>query len=167
VRRYDNDRRLGYKDEAVSSMEGRHRDRMAAAAEKWVARALGPDARLVAGTAHRDPGWDIVFRGHTIDVKWTQQEPGGPWKTPQYPGLRVPTWKPRRAALYVLVIGALEDRFDLFAWADGWTTRQEVEAAKVIDLGKVRKTTGRGAPFFFVGFDYLRPLEELQEIVRK
>lgn len=166
--RFDSGRRRGYNDESVSSMEGHHRDQMAWTAERWLGRFLGDDAQVLAQMKGKDPGWDIVFRGWKIDVKWTPYEPGGPFKTPTYPHLIVPAWKPRRADLYALVVGENEDRFDAWAdWGCGFETRQVVEAAKVVDWGKARKTSGRSAPVYAIGFDYLRPLAELHSIASR
>jgi len=158
-RRYDTGRRLGYRDEAVTGMDGRWRDHCAAAAEAFIARRIG--GRQVAGNRRRDPGWDVVVGAWRIDVKWTEHEPGARWAggDPKYPGLIVPAWKARRADLYALVIGATPARFDRCAWADGWATLAEVEAAPLM-AGRARKTSGLPAPFFFIGFDRLHGLDD-------
>jgi len=157
--RYATGRRLGYRDEAVTGMPGPLLDDYAAAAESWLARTIG--GRKVAGNSKRDRGWDVIAAGWRIDVKWSSIEPGARMRRgdPLHPGLIVPAWKPRRAELYAAVFGETPERFDLFAWADGWATRAEVEAA-VIMPGRTRKTSGLPAPFFFIGFDYLRRLDD-------
>jgi hypothetical protein len=162
--RFDTGRRLGYRDESISDMDGRHRDYMAAQAEEWVMGWLNHEAQLVAGHLRRDDGWDIEFRGQRIDVKWTGWEPGGKWKTPTYVHLVVPEWKPRRSDVYVLVIGSSPDRFDLYDWASGWEMKRVVEQAPVHDWGKKRKTSGRPAPMFVIGFDYLRRMDTLIDL---
>jgi hypothetical protein len=161
--RYDTGRRLGYRDESVSHLDARHRDKMAANAEQWLLDFLG-EGTLIAGNQQHDPGWDIEYRGWKIDVKWTAREPGGNWYTPTYPHLIVPTWKPRRADIYVLVIGSMVERFDLFDWADGWEYRRTVEKSPVVDWGKQRQTSGKAAPGYTIGFDYLRRLDELYDV---
>ncbi len=166
--RWDASRRAGYRDEFAGGGDEdakRWVDYMARAAEVWAADYLGPEARVAAGIRRKDRGWDLVYRGWRLDVKWTPQEPGrrGWGSNPAYPGLRVPTWKPRRADLYLLVLGDLVERFRLYEWADGWATRSEVEAATILP-GRPRATSGQAAPFYFVGFDFLAPLEALLDI---
>ena len=155
-----------YADEVVLQRDPVRVNDMAELAEDWLARYLGL-GRGQGNIGHADAGFDLVWRGWTIDVKWPQSEPGERrWENkPEYPGLRVPKWKPIKADIYACIIGLDPERFGLYGeWASGWATRREVLDSPVVDLGRKRKASGRPAPFHWLGFDYLHPLWTLRDL---
>ena len=171
MKRYESNRARGIRDEAVTTSGGL-KDMLAAEAERWYARNIG--ARMPRERLKADPGWDLVLNGWRIDVKWAEHARDGlhqmPWHlkgSGNYPRLIVAAWKPLRADIYALVIGYDEEERDKYRWANGWVFRSEIEQPRLLARGGQRRSTGKAAPYYQIGFDYLRPIEDLIDLPAK
>ena len=115
-----------------------------------------------------DGGVDLVFRGWTLDVKWSPTVPYRPDRKPEwrfnYAALKVPSWKPLRAALYVAVHGSVIP-VDMGTWAItsldndamklyGFAFRSEVMARPPVSFGHTN----------YRGEDATMHVVELQEL---
>lgn len=140
-KRYENDRKKGIKDKAINvGPDPRWTDAMAAAAEEYVAKALG--LHFAAATDKPDSGWDMSMFGRRIQVKWTKYPEGK---------LLAHESQNMSADAYVLVTGATSDQFRIA----GWATAKELKASRA-DLGY--------GVSFVLPQDQLRPFSDLLAI---
>lgn len=118
--RYTKDRKQGVVDRAINvGPDPLLNDAMAAAAEEYVAKALGLP---FAGAIDKpDRGWDMSFGGRRVQVKWTQYEHGKLIASPM---------QTNTADYYVLVTGSTTDEFTIA----GWATAKELKSSTT-DLG--------------------------------
>ena len=120
-KRYDNDRKAGIRDRAIHvGPDPRWNDAMAAAAEEYVAQALGLSQDAI-GSDRPDPGWDMGMQGRRIQVKWTKYEDGKLIASPK---------QNLAADYYVLVTGGDVRDFRIA----GWATAKELKSSGT-DLG--------------------------------
>jgi hypothetical protein len=140
-KRFSNNRRKGVVDRAINVGEDpRWNDAMAAAAEQYVALALGV---YFPGSIERpDEGWDMAINGRRIQVKWTKHDSGRLIASPIQHNV---------ADYYVLVTGDTPERFTI----RGWATRSELLAST--------KDLGYGTTYA-VDQEFLRPFEDLLAI---
>lgn len=144
-KRYDNNRRRGIKDKAIH-IEGdlRLNEALAAAAEEYVAKALG--LRHRHDNLGPDRGWDMVMpNGHRVGVKWTHRHDGRLISSPKQTNM---------ADYYVLVTGPDPENFIV----QGWATLAELKAS-LRDLGY--------GPTYAVNQEDLRAFDSLLEIRRQ
>lgn len=140
-KRFDNNRRKGIIDKGINvGDDPRWTDAMAAAAEQYVALALG--VPFPGDTEHPDDGWDMSIRGRRVQVKWTKYDSGKLIASPVQHNV---------ADYYVLVTGDTPEKFTI----RGWATRAELLSSKV-DLGY--------GPTYAVVQANLRPFKDLLAI---
>lgn len=141
-KRYDNDRKRGIKDQAIM-IEGdpRWTDAMAAAAEEYVAKALG---LTHAGDVDKpDKGYDLMMPGgRRVQVKWTRSHSNRLISSPK---------QTNAADYYVLVTGSDPSDFRI----QGWATLAELKAT-LTNLGY--------GETYAVEQESLRPFEDLVAI---
>lgn len=119
-KRYDNNRKAGNVDRAINvGPDPRWNDAMAAAAEEYVALAMG--LPYEGAIDKPDRGWDLSFQGRRIQVKWTKYEDGRLIVSPK---------QTIAADYYVLVTGGSTDEFRIA----GWATAKELKS-NTTDLG--------------------------------
>jgi hypothetical protein len=140
-KRYDNNRKAGNRDQAINvGPDPRWNDAMAAAAEEYVALALG--LAYTGDIDKPDRGWDMAMQGRRIQVKWTKYEDGKLIVSPK---------QTMAADYYVLVTGPTTDDFRI----RGWATAKELKSSTT-DLGY--------GITYALPQERLRPLDSLLEI---
>lgn len=140
-KRYDRDRAKGVVDRAINvGPDPRWNDAMAAAAEQYVAAALG--VHFPGDNEKPDKGWDMSFGGRRVQAKWTRYDNGKLISSPTQTNV---------ADYYVLVTGGSTDQFRIA----GWATLKELKSSTT-DLGY--------GITFAIPQERLRPFEDLLAI---
>lgn len=143
-KRYDNNRRHHIKDKAIHIEGDLHRhEAMAAAAEEFVAKALG--LRHSEDVKGPDRGYDLIMRSRRIQVKWTATHGNRLIASPK---------QTNASDYYVLVTG--NDPTDFLV--PGWATLRQLKSS-IQDLGY--------GPTYCVEQSDLRPFDELLAIRRE
>jgi hypothetical protein len=113
--RYYNKRRLGVK---VDSRGGSPEvDIESGVAEYFVAQRLGCECNLEI-TDGNDGGYDMIYKGYTLDVKWLGWRKGT--KEPRQSGRIIVDTHKLTAKIYVAVAGCERDGFTIKGWC--WDT---------------------------------------------